>query len=102
MTLYELLRELVKHSGIVNEGTRRDAVALIDELETVQAFGTLTARMEGVDHAHVPVYNTWRDSQVANALGDYHRQEYCQTCGAILGPVQTLIGQGRYGTGEWL
>lgn len=101
MTLYELLRELVKHSGIANEGTRRDAIALLDELETVQAFGTLTARLEGADHAHVPVWNEWRDNR-NGAPGNYKRQSICQTCGAELGPVQTAIATyGVYGRGEW-
>jgi hypothetical protein len=49
MTLYELLRTLTRKAGLP-EPAERDALALIDELERLNALGTMTTLTSVTDH----------------------------------------------------
>lgn len=59
MTLYELLRRLVFLSSMP-EQERRDAMALIDDLERLNVLGTMAAQTE--TRKHECVFGRWTGS----------------------------------------
>jgi hypothetical protein len=80
MNFYELLRLMVDAITWRNEGTRQDAHGVIDELDKLNAFGTVAALMEVVKHEH-----TW-EYRITTAYGYpglKRRERVCMTCKAV-------------------
>lgn len=55
MTFVELLRQLVQKSPGFNDTMQREANALLDELETLNAFGTTLSQTASELHDYLPV-----------------------------------------------
>lgn len=97
MTLYELLRNLVNRSQWDGEALKNDAVELLNALERVQAFGTLTSALDEQNHDHTPEmqYFFWAEFP---SQTDYYgrakpnaRQGRCKICNRSVGPVEPLF-----------
>jgi hypothetical protein len=79
MTLYELLRELVAHATWNDEAKKRDANAVVNDLETVNAFGTMAER-SSIDHEHVEA------SAIYENFNLQYICYYCRICHIRLRP----------------
>lgn len=71
MTFVELLRQLVQKSPGFNDTMQREANALLDELETLNAFGTTLSQTASELHDFLPAQ--WPYSTPGN--------ESCKYCG---------------------
>ena len=59
MTIYDLLRRFCEPQPL-SETERRDAAALIGELERMNVLGTMAREVESQDHECVPNFSYWR------------------------------------------
>lgn len=88
MNIYQLFRILIESITWKDEGRKADALGLIDELEKLNAFGTVLGATEVTNHVHVW---EWRNGSY---LGARTRYQQCRIC-PQRGP-ETIEGTSRY------
>jgi hypothetical protein len=64
MTIYDVLRRIVEARPF-QDHERQEVLTLLDELERVNAFGTMARQLaEGHEHQWVPLSSAWQRCQI--------------------------------------